>query len=174
MTTFENFTGRTRNEQDGVERHVFGDVKFSKTGAIVRARGTGTEDQEMPLLNFGYGMNFTRNFNTEVISLSLGSDTTQKYAMLTIPRDKQREWKPGTGGVQNPNDPKKALEFNDKRTHLTDGNYAVGNGEFEVKGGKIIFRGDLFVAGKVHASGGYVGPDKLNEVGAVDVPGFEA
>jgi hypothetical protein len=173
MTTFESFPSRNRDVQDGIERMVFGKLTHLGTGTVATLRGNGTQDEEVVVVNIGQGMNFAENTNTEVLVFASGSDTNMKFAMLTIPRDKQRPWKEGTGGVQHPTDPDRALEFNDKRTHLTDGNYAVGeNGTLEVRGGTVYIRGDLIVEGKVTANEKVRTPKSEN--GTDDIPGFEA
>jgi len=172
MTTHKNFSGRNRDIQDHNERHVFGALKYlDKSGAVVTVNGTGTQDQEAIVLNTGYGLNFDDNENAEVVLLSLGSDKSQKFAILSIPRDKQRKWGKGKGGVQNPLDPEKAIEFNGKRTWATEPNFAVGQGLFEVVDGEVLFRvkvrfaDDIEVGGKVQAGGDvstagqFVGPD---------------
>lgn len=134
MSTFNNFSGRNRDQQDGIERHAYGEVKNSATGQTVKVEGTGTAEDEAVVINSGFGMNLPKGTNAEVHLASSGSDTNMKFATLTIPRDKQRQWKEGTSGVQNAMDPEKAVEFNDKRTHATEDNFAVGaNGLFEVK-----------------------------------------
>ena len=133
MTTFQPYRIRNRDQQDGFERHVWGDIEYvDGAGAVARVRGTGTEDSEAPILNTGYGMQYSKNFNTEVMLVSLGSDTDQKYAIVTIPRDKQRRWAEGTGGVQNPLDPERAIEFSKDGIHLKDGTFFIGDNK-EVK-----------------------------------------
>jgi hypothetical protein len=74
-------------------------------------------------------------------------------AVMTIPKDKQRRWEEGSGGVQHPTDAEFALDFSDKLAHLTKNKFAVGEkGEFEVKGEemyirskKVIIDGELIV-----------------------------
>lgn len=146
MTSWNRFPSRNRDMQDGTERHVWGELEYvSGAGAVLKVRGTDTVDEEAPVLNTGYGMNYSKDTNTEVMLLSLGSDTDQKYAIVTIPRDKQRPWKEGTGGVQNPSDPDKALEFNAKRTWVTQDKFAIGQGIIEVDGDTVYIRGRLVV-----------------------------
>lgn len=174
MTTFIDPPSRNRDIQDLFERQIFGSITYGKAGGIVKTRGTLTRDEEAPVLSLGIGFTYPDDTNTEVFLLSHGSDTTQKYALISIPRDKQRAWKKGTGGVQHPLDPKRALEFNEKRTFLDDGNYATRNGTFEVKDGDIYVRGNIYCTGQVIANMGYVGPDIHNDVGQADIPGFEA
>lgn len=172
MSSFNQFRDRNRDMQDGTERHVFGSIEYLGTGAIVKVRGNGTIDEEAVVVNLGIGSTFADNENTEVLLLASGSDTNLKFALITIPRDKQRKWESGTGGIQHPSDPERALEFNEKRTWLTDGNYAVGDGgTFEVKDGKIYMRGDLHVGGNLLVSGSIVGP--LPSGSAGPVPAFE-
>lgn len=173
MTSFQTFRERNRDMQDYVERHVFGKLEWLDSGAVMRVRGNGTVDEEVILINIGQGMNFPEDTNTEVLLLASGSDTNMKFGILTIPRDKQRPWKEGTGGVQHPTDPDRALEFNDKRTHLTDGNYAVGEGgTLEVRDGKVYVRGDLVIGGNLEVNGVIKGPQPTG--GASPPPPFEA
>lgn len=173
MTSLHTFPGRDRDQQDGTERHVYGKIEYiSGKGAIIKVRGTGTIDEEAVLLNTGASANYPENHNTEVILLAGGSDTNQKYAILTIPRDKQRKWKEGTGGIQHPTNGDLALEFNEKRTHLTDGNYAVGDGgTFEVAGGSVYFRADVYISGSLSVNGALLSPPPSG--GAVPVPPFD-
>jgi hypothetical protein len=166
----ENFQSRNRDMQDGIERHVFGKIQHLDTGAIIKVRGNGTVDEEAVLINLGVGANFAENKNTEVFLLASGSDPSLKLALVTIPRDKQRAWKEGTGGVQHPEDPAKALEFNAKRAWITD-NFAALMGILEVKDGKVIIRGDLEVSGTATVNVRVVTPDSSN--GTVDIPPFE-
>lgn len=174
MTTWTNYPIRNRDQQDGFERHVWGRLQYlPDAGAIVTVRGTDTQDEEAPVLNIGYGVNFSSNFNTEVMLVSLGSDTGQKYAIVTIPRDKQRQWREGTGGVQHPSDPERALEFNSTRTHLTDGNFAVGeSGVLEVRGDTVYIRGKLVVEETATVNQRVITPDV--DPGTAPIPGFEA
>lgn len=173
MTSFNDFQERNRDMQDGVERFIWGKLEHFNTGATIKLRGNGTEEEEVIVINSGQGMNFPENHNTEVIVIASGSDTNMKFALLTIPRDKQRPWKEGTGGVQNPMDPAKAVEFNDKRTHLTEGNVAIGmDGIFEVKDGKVYIRAELVVEGQITSNNRFKSPNPgIN--GREDIPGFE-
>lgn len=143
MTSFTRFRERSRDVNDGTERHVWGKLEYvSGAGAIIKVRGTDTEDQEAAVLNVG-GVSFKvkEKFNTEVMLLASSSDTTLKMALLTIPKDKQRRWMEGHGGVQHPTDDTFALDFSDSLAHLTKNKFAVGEkGEFEIKGDQGIFR----------------------------------
>lgn len=172
MTTNKNFSERNRDFQDGLERHVWKNLAYlDKGGAIVTVRGTGTVDKDAVVLNMGHGFNLEDDSNTEVFLVAGGSDMAQKFAILTIPRDKQRKWRAGTGGVQNPLDAEKALEFNNKRAHVTDARFAVGtSGIFEVKEGKVYIRGDIVISGSCTAAE-FIGPDPVP--GVPDVPGFD-
>lgn len=153
MTTANRFSDRNRDIQDGFERHVWGKQEYvDGAGSIIRLRGTGTEEQEAVVVNVGMGFNLAENSNTEVFTLSGGSDTTMKFALATIPRDKQRQWAEGTGGIQNPTDPERALEFNDKRAHMLD-KLAVLAGVLEVVDGQVYIRGNLAVDGDIGVTG---------------------
>lgn len=143
MTSFTHFRERSRDINDGTERHVWGKQEYIKdAGSIIKVRGTDTEDQEAAVLVIGgVSFNVKEKFNTEVMLLSSSSDTTLKMALLTIPKDKQRRWMEGSGGVQHPTDGDFALDFSDKMAHLTKNKFAVGEkGEFEIKGEEGVFR----------------------------------
>lgn len=179
MTTDRTYGERNRDIQDIMERHVWGSLKYTEAGAMLTVRGTGTRDEMVPVLNFGYSFNVTANYNTEVFTLADGSDTAQKFALPTLPRDKQRRWKEGAGGVQNPTDATKALEFNDKRTHITEDAFAVGlQGAIEVKDGvlyvriPVVFAQDLQVNGAVTTGALFRGPG-IPVGGSVQIPEWE-
>lgn len=174
--------------QDGLERHVWGSLKYTDaSGAVMSVRGTGTNDEEATLLNSGYAFNVEDDFNTEVFLLAGGSDLNQKFAIISIPRDKQRKWKTGTGGIQSPVNPDKAVEFNDKRTQVTEDNFAVAmSGIFEVKDGVVYVRADVRVQGTVYANGNveaggnvttasfFIGPEPFGSGDAPPaIPGFD-
>lgn len=179
MTTDRPYNERNRDNQDMTERHVWGELKYTKSGALMRVRGTGTSDEQIPVMNFGYSFNVPANYNTEVFTLADGSDMLLKFALPTLPRDKQRQWKENSGGVQNPVDASKALEFNEKRTHLTQQEFAVGpQGIIEVIGDTVYIRGNLVVAGSLNVNGSvttgsiFFGPGALPG-GSVPIPEFE-
>lgn len=167
-------TARNRDLQDGTERHVFGEQEYvDGAGSVVRVRGTGTEDQEATVLNTGYSFNLDKDSDAEVILLAGGSDTNMKFALLTLPHDKQRKWKAGRGGVQNPLNADHALEFKNGKVHLTKGEFAIGeSGILEVKDGIVYIRGDLVVAGTITANNQVVTPTVTS--GVQSVPGFDA
>lgn len=178
MTTLQHFSDRNRDQQDGVERHVWGEQEFTDAGSIIRVRGTGTQDEEAVVLNNGIGMQVPKDTNTEVFLLAGGSDTNQKFAMLSIPRDKQRKWAEGSSGLQAWNDPARALEFNAKRMYADDENFATRGGVFEIKGGDVYIRGNVYVDGVVGATGAFKSPSTPETplpggAGSVTVPGFE-
>lgn len=141
MTDFDRFRSRTRDTQDHVERGVYGTwTAVDGAGAMLSVRGTGTLDEEVPIVNFGYSFRLPKDSNAEVVMLSLGSDVNDKVAMPTLPRDKQHQWGESQGGVQHPTDPSRRLEYNDDETWLKDGNYKLGNNrevEVIVGGGNI-------------------------------------
>jgi hypothetical protein len=179
VTSLNRFGDRNRDMQDGIERHVWGEQEYlDGAGSIIRVRGTDTQDEEAVVLNSGHSFHLPKDSNTEVFLLAGGSDTSQKFAMLSIPRDKQRKWKEGTGGVQHPTDPARALEFNDKRSYIDDTGFATRGGVFEVKDGKIYIRGELVVEGDISTAGTFKSPNAPKTpptIGgsSVTVPGFE-
>lgn len=188
MTTTKSFDERNRDTQDNFERHAFSELTYvDGAGSVVKVRGTGTVDEDVPVINSGYGFNIPKDFNTECFLHSDGSDAAGKFAVMTLPRNKQRRWRENTGGVQNPLDPDKAVEFNEKRTHATESNFAVGEGLFEVIGNKIYIRGDLHVEGNLYVGGDiqaggnistagrFIGPDPSGRGEPPDaIPGFDA
>lgn len=154
MTGFLTFRDRSRDVQDGWERHVWGKQEYTGQGSIIKVRGTDTNDEEANVLNIGgTSFNVKEKFDTEVMLLSSSSDTNMKMALLIIPADKQRRWMEGHGGIQHPTDGEFALDFSDDKAHLTKNKFAVGEkGEFEVKGdaiymraSKVIITGELVV-----------------------------
>jgi phage baseplate assembly protein gpV len=171
MTSRVQYAERSRDIQDGFERHVLDKIAFDKkAGHSVTVKGTGTQDDDAPMLVGNVGFKLKNGTNAEVFLLSGGSDTNMKFALVTIPRDKQREWKEGRGGVQNPMDPTHALEFKDGNLHLTKGTFTVGNGTIEVTDGKINIRSDVTITGKLTVNGGVVSP--IFGVGSESVPGY--
>ena len=94
-------------------------------------------------------------------------------ALLTIPKDKQRRWEEGHGGVQHPTDDTFALDFSDSLAHLTQNKFAVGEkGELEVKGDKVYLRvSELIVTGKMYVNEKIYTPDVV--IGTKNPPGFE-
>ncbi|MBO4228390.1 hypothetical protein [Bradyrhizobium neotropicale] len=173
--SFTRFRERSRDVQDGTERHVWGKQEYIKSaGSIIKVRGTDTEDQGAAVLVIGgVSFNVKEKFNTEVMLLSSSSDTQLKMALLTIPKDKQRRWMEGHGGVQHPTDDEFALDFSDKIAHLTKNKLGVGeNGEFEVKGKESYFRVDkLIVTGELIVNKRVKTPEVVQ--GSEDPPKFE-
>jgi hypothetical protein len=173
MTSYTRFRERSRDMNDGTERHVWGKQEYIKNaGSIIKVRGTDTEDQEAGVLVIGgVSFNVKEKFNTEVMLLSSSSDTTLKMALLTIPKDKQRRWQEGHGGVQHPTDDTFALDFSDSLAHLTKNKFAVGEkGEFEVKGEeiyirckKVIIDGELIVNKRIRTPSVTPGFEKIPE-----------
>jgi len=178
MTTFNRFGDRNRDMQDGIERHVWKEQTFTDAGSIIKVTGTGTQDDEAVVINNGVGMHFPEDQNTEVFLMAGGSDTNQKYAVLSIPRDKQRKWAENTNGIQHLSDPDRALEFNSKRAYLDDPNMATQNGVLEVKDGTVYIRGPLLVSGPIGTASVFQSPNPAQIpilVGAtgVTVPAFD-
>lgn len=161
MTTYNNMSDINRGSQDGIERHVWGELEYvDGAGSYLKVSGTGTTDIEVAVVNTGYGFNLAKDSNAEVFVMTDGFDTNQKHAFPTIPRNLQRPWKESTGGVQNPLSPDKALEFNPKRAHIRESNVALGDGgKVEIVGdtiyfrGNVVFSGDLTVLGNMKVGG---------------------
>lgn len=142
MTDFTRYGSQRRDIQDHIERMLWGTREdVTGAGSMMSVRGTGTQDYEVPIMNFGYSFNIDPDSNAEVVVLSLGSDVDDKVALPTIPRDLQYQWPVGTGGVQHPTDADRRIEFNGDEMWLKDGNYKLGdNKEVEVivAGGNVI------------------------------------
>lgn len=175
IVTFTRFRERSRDVQDGTERHVWGQQEYQNSaGSIIKVRGTDTNDEEAAVLNIGgVSFNLPKDSNAEVFLLASSSDTTLKMAVLTIPKDKQRRWKEGDGGVQHPTDPEFALDFSNTLAHITKNLFGVGkDGEFEVRKkeiyarvDKMIIDGELIVNKKIKTP--------IVEQGRQDIPGFQ-
>jgi hypothetical protein len=172
--SYLNFRGRSSDVQDGTERHVWSELKYEDAGAIIKVKGTDTEDEEAMVLNIG-GVSFKlpKDQDSEVFLLASSSDTTLKMAVLTIPKDKQRRWPEKEGGIQHPLDPEVSLHFSDKLTHVTKNKFAVGEkGEFEVKGDQGVFRvSKLIVDGELVVNKRIITPTV--QQGRENPPGFE-
>lgn len=178
MTTQNLPSDRNRDQQDGVETQTWGTIEYvDGKGAVLKTNGTGTIDEEVTLINTGYGFNIPQDSDAEVTVLSAGSDTNGKYAMPHIPHEMQRPWKENAGGVQNPLDPNKCLEFSPNMTHIRDTLVALcESGILEIQdGGEVIIRGNLRIQGEIQAGGnistpgtvfGAVGPDPGAPAGA--------
>lgn len=165
MTTQNNFPGRNRDQQDGTETHLWNEIEYVKdNGAVLKVKGTGTEDEEVTLANFGYGFNVPTDTDLEVTVVSDGSDTNNKYGMPQIPHASQRAWKENTGGIQNPLDGTKAVEFSPNGTHIRDALVALSEaGILTVDdGGNVYIRGALHVQGAINAGGDISTPTNLN------------
>lgn len=135
MSDFTRYRSGRNDQQDYIERGVWGGSEdVPGAGQMMRVRGTGTEDLEVPILSLGYSFNLGgSDANAEVVMLSLGSDVNDKVALPCLPRDQAFQWPVGTGGVQHPTDPQRRLEYNNDETWLKDGNYKLGdNKEVEV------------------------------------------
>jgi hypothetical protein len=150
MTSYNGFTDRNRDQQDGYERGLWGELQYvENAGAVMKIRGTGdTLDEEVPLLNTGYAFNVPKDFNTEIVMLAVNSDTNQKMAFTTLPRDQQRAWPEKSGGIQHPINKEKFIQLDDNRIWLRDGEFALGNNQeitITVSGGTVQFKvaGDL-------------------------------
>jgi hypothetical protein len=171
--TFLSINGRSKDVQDGTERHVWSELTYEEAGAIIKVKGTDTEDEEAMVLNIaGVSFKLKKDSDTEVFLLASSSDTQLKMAVLTIPKDKQRRWPEGEGGIQHPTDADFSLHFSDKLAHITKNKFAVGEkGELEVKGGDVYIRGRLIVEKEVVANKLVKTPQVVN--GTEDIPGFE-
>ena len=139
---FVPYGARSNDVQDGVERHVWHELKYEEQGSTIKVKGTDTEDEEATVLVIGgAGFKLKKDHDAEVFLLSSSSDTQLKVAVLTTPHDKQRRWPEGEGGVQHPTDEDFSLHFSDKLAQITKNKFAVGEkGEFEIKGDTGIFR----------------------------------
>jgi hypothetical protein len=170
--SYLNYRGRSSDVQDGLERHVWGEKEYTDAGSIMKVKGTDSEDLEAPVMNGSADFKLKKDSDSEVILLSSSSDTNLKFAVQTIPRDKQRRWPEGEGGIQHPTDPEFSLHFSDKMAHITKNKFAVGEkGELEVKGGDVYIRGRLIVEQEVVANKRVKTPQVVN--GTENIPGFE-
>ena len=105
---------RSRDLDEMLRRTIWGELRYeSGSGGYIQVRGTDYNDEDVPVLNLGYGFNLGTNANAEVITLAMNSDTNQKMALLTLPRDQQRQWPAGTGGFQHPGNPNMFIQFDD-------------------------------------------------------------
>ena len=172
--TFMPYQARSKDVQDGVERHVWHELKYEEQGSTIKVKGTDTEDEEATVLVIGgAGFKLKKDHDAEVFLLSSSSDTQLKVAVLTTPHDKQRRWPEGEGGVQHPTDDEFSLHFSDKLAHVTKNKFAVGEkGEFEIKGDQGVFRvSKLIIDGELVVNKKIITPQVVQ--GSQKPPGFE-
>lgn len=172
--SFLRYPGRSDDWQDGIERHIHGEVEYHDAGAIIKVKGTDSEDQEANVLVMGgVGMNLKKDSDAEVFLLASSSDTHLKMAIQTTPFNKQRRWPEDEGGIQHPTDPEMSLHFSEKMAQITKNKFAVGEkGEFEIKGDQGVFRvSKLIVDGELYVNKKVYSPEYLN--GSQSPPGFE-
>ena len=93
-------------------------------------------------------------------------------ALLTIPKDKQRRWEEGHGGVQHPTDDTLS-DLRSLPNPALENKFAVGEkGEFEVKGDKIYIRAsEIIIEGELVVNKFIRTPDVVR--GTKNIPGFE-
>lgn len=183
MTTTTKPQDHARNAQDSAERHVFKEMeKVPKAGHVVHVKGAGTEDDEATYLSIGgLGIRMPKDTNAEVHLVSMGSDTSAKFAIVVIPNDKEHAWAEGQNGLQKWDDPKRRLQWGASYLHLTDEKIAMGgetNAVFEIKGGDVYIRGNLHVSGETFSSGDVHTPTIRSNGAAAPaippIPGFTA
>lgn len=160
---------RVNDLQDQIGRGVYGKwTAVDGAGSVMSVRGTGTLlDEEVPVVNFGYGFRLADNADADVFMLAVGADVNDKVAMPTIPRNLQHPWGVGQGGVQHPTDPNRRLEFNQNETWLKDGAFRIGNGgEVSISvssgivsitlngGADLQINGNVRINGDLEATGG--------------------
>jgi hypothetical protein len=154
MTTFTQTSDLIRNGQDSFERHVHVELSYPDGGAaVVKVHGNGTVDDQVNVMRIGgLFLHLPKGFDADVYLFAGGDDTNQKHALPDIPRDKHRQTKAGTNGIQHYANPDIAIEISDKGIRVTGENFAVGaKGTIEVKNGEAYIRGNLTVAGTVKA-----------------------
>lgn len=127
MTARGRVAGRY-SQQDQVTTEVWGErTDVDGAGSVLSVRTTRGDDEELPVVNFGYSFNVAADTDTEVMTLNLGADPNAKVAIPILPLSSQRQWPVGTGGVQHPTDAGRYIEFNGDETHLSDGTFVVGS-----------------------------------------------
>jgi hypothetical protein len=171
---FVPYGARSNDVQDGLERHIYGELEYHDAGSIIKVKGTDSGDEEVTVLTMGVGnFKLKKDHDAEVYLLSSSSDTQLKVAVLQIPHDKQRRWPEGEGGIQHPTDPDVAVHISDKMTHVTKNKFGVGEkGEFEINGDKGVFRvSKLIVDGELVVNKKITTPEVVQ--GSEKPPGFE-
>lgn len=147
MTSFNNFPDRNRDQQDGIERHIYSYIEHVKTGGrYMKAKGTGTQDEEIIVQSpWGLGGAYAKDTDAEVMVSSGGSDTNQKYGMVDTPVANMRNWKEGTNGIQSHQKATDALVFGEDVTSITSPHISLAGGLIEIVDGKIYFRGEVHI-----------------------------
>lgn len=129
MTTSKTYDERNRDIQDGFERHIFRKMEYTDTGALVAVEGSGTREEDVPVINTGYGFTPKEDTELEAFLHGDGSDASNKFAVLSLPRDKQRKWPENAGGMQHPFNADKFVQFDDDSIWLKDGKFTLGNNQ---------------------------------------------
>lgn len=177
MTTTKTFDERNRDTQDGFERHVFRKLDHTDTGAIVTVEGSGTMDEDVPVINSGYGFNPEDDEELEVFLLSDGSDASGKFGVMTIPRNKQRKWPKKTGGIQHPFNADKFVQLDDDSIWLKDGKFTLGDNRslsitvegnnvvIDTGGGELDIRSSKLMHNGVNIGDSHVHPQEADSDG---------
>lgn len=125
--------------QDHIRRGLFaGFENIPGAGRVMSIEGTGWTDEQVVLVNLGYGFNPTGE--SETLSVDPGADPDNRHAFMAIPRDRQHPWAIGTSGIQSAENPDHRIEFGPDGVHITNGTAFFGeNREFSVtvQNGKI-------------------------------------
>lgn len=174
-SSFMYYRERSRDVQDHIERHIWGERIYTQAaGSYMKtARGTDTNDEEVTIIDAGQSFNLKKDSNSEIFFVASSSDTNLKLALLSIPRDKQRRWKEEHGGIQNPLDPEFALDISKELAHITKHFFGVGkDGEFEVKKKEAYFRVDKLIVDGELIVNKQVKTPKIVE-GSEKPPGFK-
>jgi hypothetical protein len=151
--------GHNQGYGDGLqnfETHSLKKLKHSSKGTTVDLEGNGTHDDDVPLIVGVAGFSPKGDVDLEVHTHLGSQDQNSKFATMSIPHDKQRDWN-GDSGVQSWNDPTRALVHNDKRTYIDDKKgFATKGGAIEDDGnGNVIIRGNLIVQGNFSITGNF-------------------
>lgn len=171
----EAFTDQINNHRV----HVYQSTEYvDGGGSVLKVKGAGTADEDIVVVQGVAGFNLANNSDAEVDVLSGASDSHYKRGIVNLPHSAQRKWAAGTGGIQSPTDPKRAVEINSKRTYIDDKAFALLAGIFELKDGKIYIRGDVIISGSVSVAGAVISPTTPQTPlpsgpAPVVVPGFE-
>jgi len=116
-----------RTQEELLQLGVYGEVEVvAGAGRVMSVEYSEQTDLELPIANFGFGFSLASFSDAEVLTLSVGADPNAKMALPMLPRDVQRDWPVGAGGIQSPTTPDRFVEINEDETHLQDGVFVFG------------------------------------------------
>ena len=172
MSTITSWVMRNKDAANNIELTVFESQNYKDSGGYITVSGTDSKSLNIPVLNIGYSFNLPDKTDSEVLLLGDTSDVNHQIAIMTLPKNISKHWQPKTGGIQNPLDGDKNIEFNPKRVHIREDNVALGNkAQIEIQDNNIILRGDVIISGDLHVQGNISSKGNIECLGNISCNG---